>query len=254
MSNPVDFYGPDLKTERAEHHIRQLEGIFRAYVREHRNRIRAKTQNYNRHRPVKLGGSLPRHTPTVIGDAIHNLRASLDHAYCLLVEANGGAVDRTTYFPFGGDPNSIKGTVDAAIQQGKGPSERIRDVIVDEIQPFPGGKGERLYGIHKLDITDKHRVLIPTMAKLNLQGQRITLPNGNVIIGGNFFAINDKAGRGPLIDFGPGAKFEPNDNAQAPVDICFQRGQPFAGENIVQTLRDLLVLTRGALEVLRAAA
>src|SRR3546814_5753853 len=89
------------------HHIQQFEAIIRPYVADNVKALRPEP-NPNRWKKRTLGGRIPKHTPTVVGDAIHNLRASLDHAYCALVKANAGAVHRHTFFPFHNDRQSAK--------------------------------------------------------------------------------------------------------------------------------------------------
>jgi hypothetical protein len=256
MATLIDFYGPKLKTERAEHHLGELDRIFRDFVRKNRESIAAKaTEGEGKGRPLTIGGAFPRHTPTVIGDVVHNLRAALDHAYCILVEANGHTINRYTSFPFGKDRDSVAGSINGQIAAGHGPSDKVRDAILGLIEPFTGGKGERLYGIHKLDVTDKHEVLIPTATKFSLSGLIAVLPNGNRMQIADF----DVSSLGPdvqkkgLMVFGSEVRLIMNQNAKVTFDIGFQQGQPFEGQSIVHTLRNLLVLTRGALEVLRTA-
>src|SRR5258708_31287825 len=98
MAKDIDFRGPFLKTERAEHHINHLEDVFRGYVRASKKAVAPKFNRKVRER--QIGGNFPQHTSTILGDALHNLRAALDHAYCILVEANGGTVNKYTRFPF----------------------------------------------------------------------------------------------------------------------------------------------------------
>lgn len=76
----IDLYGPNLKLSRAEHHISELETIFRRYVNAHLRAGRAQKDGHRGKGPVVFGAQMPKHVPTVLGDAIHNLRVSLDHA------------------------------------------------------------------------------------------------------------------------------------------------------------------------------
>lgn len=255
MTNSVDFYGPELKVERAEYHINELERIFRTFVRSNNDALIAKATKHKwRDRDITIGGEFPRHTPTVIGDGIHNLRAALDHAYCLLVEANGHTINRSTSFPFFSDKDSVEEAINGQINKGHGPSDRVRDAILKSIEPFPEGKGEPLYFLHKLDITDKHKVLIPTATKFTLHGFKLLLPNGNFVQLDDFGLTS----QGPEVQKQglmklSGVRIEAEKNARATFVIGFQEGQPFEGENIVQTLRELLVHVRGTLEVLAQA-
>src|SRR3546814_8025212 len=97
-STRTDTLFPDTKLFRSS---------IRTYVADN-VKARRPEPNPNRWKKRTLGGRIPKHTPTVVGDAIHNLRASLDHAYCALVKANGGEVHRHTFFPFHKDRQSPK--------------------------------------------------------------------------------------------------------------------------------------------------
>src|SRR5438309_7554073 len=110
MSKLIDFSGPRLKTERAKHHIEHLEAIFERYISHNKKALAPK---YNRKPREPVGSGFHRHTPTILGDALHNLRAALDHAYCILVEAHTGTINEWSTFPIAKntDWKSLKGSV-----------------------------------------------------------------------------------------------------------------------------------------------
>lgn len=249
------FFGPALKTERAKHHIDELERIFQEFVKHNRKLVVVKTNEKPwARRTVTLGSGFPRHTSTVLGDAIHNLRASLDHAYCILIEANGHTTNRDSSFPFGKDRQSILGTIQRHINSGNGPSNAVRDLILDRIQPFPGGNGEPLYGLHRLDITDKHVVLLPTMTKIGLHHYFFRTPVGGTIdIDATFSTDNPDVQKSGMFVIGAEIKVEPKEKANAVFSIGFKNGQPFERQEVLQTMRDLHVGVKSTLELLRLA-
>jgi hypothetical protein len=102
MSVP-DFYGPNLKIERAKHHINSLEAFFKQYISHNIKRLHPKRNNQFLERKRARTHALP----TVLGDILHNLRAALDNAYCIMVEENGGTVTRWTLFPFHKERQSL---------------------------------------------------------------------------------------------------------------------------------------------------
>jgi hypothetical protein len=228
-----DFEGPLLKVERADHHIQELERLLERYVAENRKRFSPKRQE----RALKEGREVrfaepARHTPTVLGDAIHNLRASLDHAYCILIEANGHTATDYSKFPFGKDWPSVKGFINGQIKERSGPSDAVRDFIGAEVQPFPGGRNN-LWDLHRLDITDKH--------------QRI-LPMGNYAF---LSKIIFRGGEGSAVEFynaqfanfhgslAKGAVALLEDNIKNAFDVTFGKGQPLEGQPILTTLKTL---------------
>lgn len=252
MINPLDFSGPYLKTERAEHHIDDLEGIFKRHIA--RNK-KAMIPKYNRKpRGISIGTGLPRHTPTILGDAIHNLRASLDHAYCELVKANGHTVHERSFFP-AVNPNgrdsweSRKAMVEGQEKDGHGPGLAVIKALSDDVQPYVGGKGEDLARLHGLDIADKHMILLPTEAHMHIEDIKFT--NGSAIRG---ITLAGPLGSEAAIAFGVGAGLDPNHNSKAIFDICFGGGQPYEGEPIIPVMRALTRRVNDTLHLLEQRA
>lgn len=236
-----DFESAFLKIERADYHVHQFELIVRAYVADNLKAIRPQP-NPKKWKGRPLGGNVPRHTPTIVGDAIHNLRTSLDHAYCALVEANGNVVGRYTKFPFG----DTRQNTEASIKGQKAdslPSADAIKFILDEIKPFEFG-GNEIYGVHRLDIADKHHSLIATSAVMAIErldfldafgdptgagisNISLVVPYGNQAAG-----IGLRGGSGAKLHGDPRSTFE----------ICFDEGQPFENESILNTLKRLSVV------------
>jgi len=82
--------GPLLKIERADHHISQLEEAFARYVEANVEAMKGELNPDRGKWKARLGLAIPDVTALIIGDVIHNLRVSLDHAYWIMVENNGG--------------------------------------------------------------------------------------------------------------------------------------------------------------------
>ena len=96
----------------------------------------------------------------ILGDAIHNLRACLDYLAGDFVVANGGTPDRNTAFPICDRAEDIDRTIARNI---RGASDEIVRMIKG-LNPHEGGDGlgDALWRLHRLDIVDKHRLLITT--------------------------------------------------------------------------------------------
>jgi hypothetical protein len=118
----------------------------------------------------------------VAGDAIHNLRAALDHLAWQLAVAGGGA-NRRTQFPIYDDQATFRGNVDSVL---RGVSLNDRATI-EMLQPYhlraPGALegGHRDLGLNamimivsRLDNVDKHTVLLPTVAVAQVEVPRFT--------------------------------------------------------------------------------
>jgi hypothetical protein len=99
---------------------------------------------------------IPDELPLMLGDAIHNLRSTLDYLARELVVVAGGTPDKYTSFPIF---DSAKAYVE--LSRSKVPSLRQPCLeILDRIQPYKGAWGNKLWQLHQLDIVDKHRLLL----------------------------------------------------------------------------------------------
>jgi hypothetical protein len=106
----------------------------------------------------KLGkcAPIPDDFPLIIGDALQNLRAALDHLVWQLILSNGNTPKvGTAGFPFMKCAENYK-TESPKKVKGMAP-EAIR--MIDALQPYGGGN-EDLYGLHLLNNVDKHRLLL----------------------------------------------------------------------------------------------
>jgi hypothetical protein len=105
------------------------------------------------------------------GDILHNLRSALDHLACALVLANGGTITSRTEFPI--FENAPKSNKDKAKLAGK--IEGMRQeakIYIFNVQPYQqGNKANALRRLHKLNIIDKHRLVLTfaiAMVKFNI--------------------------------------------------------------------------------------
>lgn len=99
--------------------------------------------------------------PLIVGDIIHNLRSSLDILICdigrMLILDDADKLS----FPFAESKEELIEIIGKKTKLGA-LSSLIGEKIID-IAPFEGGN-KILYDLHKLDIMDKHRLLIPIVS------------------------------------------------------------------------------------------
>jgi len=104
------------------------------------------------------------------GDILHNLRSALDHLACALVLANRGRITSRTEFRI--VENAPRTNKDRARLAGKieGMREEAKNYI-HSVQPYQqGNKANALRRLHKLNIIDKHRLVLTfaiAMVKFN---------------------------------------------------------------------------------------
>jgi hypothetical protein len=91
----------------------------------------------------------------IVGDALHNLRSTLDHLAWQLVLEAGSAPTSSTSFPI----------FDDAAKYGRGALSKLagmRQSAIDAIaaiKPYKGGN-DTLWRLHRLNNVDKHRLVI----------------------------------------------------------------------------------------------
>lgn len=252
---PTDspLYGPFLKVKRADHHLDELRLVFERHVNRHARLVRAQQDKDPRKaKKTPFVPQLPEYVPTVIGDVVHNLRVSLDHAYWVFVERNGGVFNRYVKFPFGEKRSDVAGSINGQDERSR-PTQAVIDFILDELQPFPDGR-LHLYELHHLDIRDKHEVLLPVLNVMRLQaGETMTVTRNS---DGRRIEIRHwpLRGDGPIqmasplgLDVLDGVTLAKHSgNLKSAISICFGEGH-LKGRPIIDTLEMLSANVRGSL-------
>lgn len=241
-----------LKVERAKQHIRDLDDALKSFLSNSRHSL-AIDQNPDTAEEslrVKDIGPAPRATALIIGDAVHNLRVSLDFCACQIAVASG-ATSAYVKFPFYATRKELEGAVMGGKMKAAPPS--VIDLIVNEIKPYRGGN-DALFGLHDLDIIDKHILLMPIVSLLGFWqfsvelGGGIELSNCTVIVQQEG-ALISMAGRIPGID----GCSEIKDQGKPILSVLFGPGQPFQGEPVIQTLYKLSQLVSGYIDAIEKA-
>ncbi len=223
------FLASRLKIGRAARHVATLRGEVAAYMA----RVPIYTDMWiDENDPKYMAFSLniaepiPMEWAPIIGDAVHNLRASLDLLACEAVRLNGDS-DASTYFPFAESAGELETMIKRRMS---GASDAAKD-LVRSFQPYIGGNAA-LRGVHDLDIYDKHRALLPTAAQLNFPGGGVGLEEMIGRTGQPMMGTR-------LIESMPFGELKPG---RSPVRfaLVFPRGGPFTGLEMVPTFEDLI--------------
>jgi hypothetical protein len=178
MSAPPAPREPDLagvlvRIERAKQHLADFDARTRPLLAACG---RAVVREYDEQRSeyvLRIGQipAIPPDLSAVLGDAIHNLRVSLDYLMWQLVIAGGGTPSDQTTFPIlevSPTPNR-HGHIHVNVNPGL---PRAMQRTLDEIQPykFVHPANHQLAVLHHLDIVDKHRELLFTFIDANKIG------------------------------------------------------------------------------------
>jgi hypothetical protein len=155
--------GPRLKIEWAKQHIRNLAQQVEAFRQSQPYFAFEEVDAESGRRPLKarLIGEVPPVIALLFGDAVHNLRASLDLLCRKLAERSARVNDadgEEVGFPFCWTETAYLETKTQTKIERLGPDTRP---FFDALKPYKRPDGNALlHLIHELDIMDKHRYMI----------------------------------------------------------------------------------------------
>jgi hypothetical protein len=163
-----------LKLERADDHLKTLIEEVRWWVQSDAYRISEEIDPKTDLTTVYVEpvSQPPLKLSILMGDALHNLRGSLDHLALALAEANLGQrpskeVEEGSQFPIYSDPGRWKGGHERRI----GSAHPDAQAIIERLQPYQAGEqweSHPLWILRQLSDFDKHRRLpiVGTYARL----------------------------------------------------------------------------------------
>jgi hypothetical protein len=132
---------------------------------------------------ISVRESPPLELGAIAGDALHNLRAALDILWRNVWHPIGGGRRDRSEFPFPDSAESFK----ARTTPKRSVKPRAQSVmkLLRQIMAYKGGN-KLLWALHEADAADKHRLLIPTYARVwsafvdprsyRVQGKDMPLP------------------------------------------------------------------------------
>ena len=237
------FKGARLKIDRANRHIHELIHIITRFLDTDFCRLVTEPEEGNTGRnrlKVVASADYPPHIPLIVGDAIHNLRSALDH---VVVQITGIDADFMG-LPTGKKRYDIesKSTSYKTIKQTAPPFAQF---ILDEIQPYSGGKF-KIWELGKLDIIDKHKLIIPTINISSLMNFEVEYERGI-----RFTNAMAEVGAGGVVNIAiaPGA-IKIHNHGKPAVNIRFGPGTPFENQAVLETIANLAELTSQAIQAL----
>lgn len=166
MNDSHTFKSADLKLERAEHHIGDLEVKLREFTKffSHRVVVHRQGKEDPLFFEILHDAPLPDEWSLIISDAIHNLRTVLDHATWELLGLDNAIRNRHTKLPTGYDRVSFE----AACKGIKTPRKDTIDFFI-QLAVYPKGAGETLYFLSQLDNAEKHTILSPVFQAASVE-------------------------------------------------------------------------------------
>jgi hypothetical protein len=238
------FQHAKLKVERGEHHIGEYVQTILAFLKTDFCKVAIERNGDTSNYSLKIDATAPYppELPAIIGEnAVHNLRTALDY---IIVEFTGLNPDWIA-LPVAKGRSEVE-----ALERYKAIREHLpdfADFILDEIQPYAGGKF-KVWELAKLDNIDKHKLLIPITKFSTLLRMDIEDQNGNRI--SDTFVLVEE---GQTLSICSGLR-EPKINykGNAGITILFGQDTPFSNIPVLEVLGDLPKLTLHAIEALES--
>lgn len=240
------FCGSKLKIERANQHINEFNTDLFAFFKTGAGGVRIDHDFAGRETLVLDAKPLPKIIPLILGDAIHNLRAALDLMACEIVTNAGGTPTKYCSFPIRDTRQELVSTVSGG--EIKIAGSDICDLITDVIKPYIGGN-DPIWGLNKIDIIDKHRLLIPTVGIVQVSGVCGHDDNNNTFT--NITLVVDSGGR--LNAIAMGGKMHITNYGQPSFGVFFPKDSAFEGQPIIPTLHQLAQVVSGVIETIEKA-
>lgn len=189
---------------------------------------------------ARVSREAPEEWALIIGDVIHNLRAALDYLAWQLVELGGGKTGTGIQFPVLYAMEDEAGEHEATIAgQVKG-APPLALAVIDRLQPYhvghPGFESHPLYRLHRLDIRDKHHLLIVVGAAL--RNDSLHVGSGHIEqlhIGSQHIEVPLKDGAELFSLIG-----DVDMNSQYRFAVAFEKTGPGGGEPVVPLLDQLI--------------
>jgi hypothetical protein len=150
----------DLKIRRAEKHYAELSSLFQRR-KPFRYFLETNCKSGARSTFAKKDDDVVNDAAIIIGDIIHNLRASLDHAYWQCTEkfSKSDGERRKIQFPIVPTEKAFRESELPGL-----PSRVSKSFVkaLESLKPYRENGNKLLCAIHDLDVLDKHKLLIPT--------------------------------------------------------------------------------------------
>lgn len=241
------FISAHLKVERANKHIADIEKIIFSLPDAHTVSVERNPQSGKPSIKFAVGDirKVGKQLALIAGDAIHNLRTALDYAWIAAVERHlPFPPDDFSKFPVFKTREAVENALKGRKIDALCPS--LYKLIVSDIKPYLGGD-ESVYYLHDLDISDKHLLLIPTIA-LNVI-RNVAFKNketGQVVRGGAWSTPEPGI---HFVDF-PEGHWDIEDNGELAVAVIFTDIKYMQGMGILPSLQFFSKLTLQIIELL----
>jgi len=229
------FSDARLKIERAKEHIKNFLSrmVEFGHGNGHSVLVHRKTNTGYDALEIVSSKAIPPDLMCIAGDAIHNLRSALDVAMSEMEFVLTSKRTKDVTFPVYKTRDDLEKAVNSRLE-GKTP-KRVIDYIVKSIQPYERGNGDAIWQLHRLDIVDKHRVIVPhlqlewvrNIRYIDETGEEFTVPEWIITNTRRVFFPTEKRG------------VQVTHKGHSSVSIVFGKGMPLESKHVFPTLTQL---------------
>ena len=220
-----------LKIKRANKHIADIEQRLLAARNAYQLTLHVDAKSGKQFLNYRISDRKIRaHLALMIGDAIHNLKCALDIAwgntYTTLYPTT--FEPRFLNFPFQPERKTLETVL---TKKGKIPDTcRLFSFVVDSVKSYKTGNPD-LWAVHRLDIHDKHRLLIVVLNFMFIDDVELEHENGEVEC--RTLTLAGLSSGRIEIPFGSHLK----SHGQAAIEVKFCDGMAAEGLSVVPTLQ-----------------
>lgn len=167
-----------MKINRAVDHLSSLHACMEAFLKESPYRLWIEEDGTTRRHTIRYATDpLPENVALIIGDCIHNMRASLDHIATEIVRRHNGST-KFLVFPFNETRDLVEGM--DSFKRIMKVAPQLHDAILNQVRSIKSDN-YLLWAMNKADNIDKHNLLIPVLGITKAVGIAAEDENGNFI-------------------------------------------------------------------------
>lgn len=237
------FRGAKLKVNRAVRHINEFHAVAAGYLKSDFYCVTNEANQESGLYGIRIDITVepPPELFLCMGDAIHNLRTSLDYIATKIVRDFNGSTEFVT-FPFDKLRQNLIDRVRKAPIEVALPG--ISDLIIDRIRPYEQGDG-LLWALTKLDKIDKHNMLVPTVTPTFVRMEDLVGDDGSTII--RMDCPYSPTNRYFLSSV---QKFEVKGKITPHFDVLFKSGEVVSGKSVLSALLHMGKSVKSAIEII----
>lgn len=236
LDNRTAFRQARVKLKRARRHILEVQTASRELPRKspYQFVVGANQRTGNLQLIFISHNPLPLEFSAAVGDAVHALHTIFDYAAVGLTAAPiGKGNPHYAGFPTGEDQTKfLKASQD---KMAGAPVEALQ--IIEALEPY-GDDPHSLRALHQLDILDKHKMIVPAVSAMTIDGMKINVGGKDYILQSTDFEANDDGSNlNATVDipYNPQTEFI-SKGSNLSFKVVFGKGQPLEGRPIAESL------------------